>query len=198
MKLHYLATAVLATALASSAFAQTAGPVTAQRDVNQQTRIEQGLKSGSLSTREAARLERDQSEINRLQAKSLKDGKLSPAERARLDAAQDRASKHIAAAKHNDVQGNPQSASSQRMQASVQRNINQEQRIQQGLQSGELTKREAGKLERGQARVTGQEARAGRDGHVGQHEQAGIQRTENRQSKKIYRQKHDAQARPAS
>jgi hypothetical protein len=208
MKTSHIVSAVLLALIASTASAQTAapvvvspaakGPVTAQRDVNQQNRIEEGLKSGSLSTREAALLERDQAEIDRLQAKSLKDGKLTPAERARLDAAQDRSSKRIARAKHNDVQGNPQSASSQRMQANVQRNANQEARIQQGLQSGELTGKEAAKLERGQARVSAQEAQAGRDGKISKKEQAGIQRAEDRQSKKIYRQKHDAQTKPAA
>jgi hypothetical protein len=196
MKIRTLVSSIFLGFLATASFAQTAQS-TVQRDVNQQTRIEQGLQSGSLSTREAARLEREQSEVSRLQARSLKDGKLTPAERARLESAQDRNSRDINAAKHNDVTGNPQSASSQRMQADVQRNINQEKRIGQGLKSGELTKKEAAHLERGQARTTHKEYVAGRDGHVGKHEQARIQRTENRQSKKIYRQKHDAQTRPA-
>jgi len=39
------------------------------------------------------------------------------------------------------------------MQADVQRNINQQQRVEQGVKSGQLTNREAGKLENGQARV---------------------------------------------
>jgi Skp family chaperone for outer membrane proteins len=196
MKIRILVSSIFLGLVATASFAQTAQS-TVQRDVNQQTRIEEGLKSGSLSTREAARLEREQSEVSRLQARSLKDGKLTPTERARLDAAQDRNSRDINAAKHNGVTGNPQSASSQRMQADVQRNINQEKRIGQGLKSGELTKHEAARLERGQARTTHKEYVAGRDGHVGKREHARIQRTENRQSKKIYHQKHDAQTRPA-
>ena len=68
-------------------------------------------------------------------------------------------------------------------------------RIEQGVQSGQLTNREAGKLERGQARVNRAEARAGADGHVGPNEQRRIQKAENRQSKRIYREKHDAQKR---
>ena len=42
---------------AGSVFAAD-GAGTVQRDVNQQTRIEQGLKSGELNTREAAKLEK--------------------------------------------------------------------------------------------------------------------------------------------
>ena len=194
MNHRFLAGSVLALACLG-AFAQTNTATTVQRDVNQQTRIEQGLKSGELSTKEAAKLEGEQARVDRLQARSLKDGKLTPAERARLQAAQNKTSADIAAAKHNDVKGNPDSASSQRMQADVQRNINQDQRIENGVKNGSLTNREVAKLERGQANVSRKEAIAGRDGHVNSLEQGAVQRTENRQSRKIYRQKHDAQVR---
>jgi hypothetical protein len=194
IKLSHLAAAVFSLA-SMAAFAQTNTAETVQRDVNQQTRIEQGLQSGSLNTREAARLEKEQAHVDRLQAKSLKDGKLSAAERARLDAAQDKSSRDIYAAKHNGATGNPESASSQRMQADVQRNINQDKRIQAGVQNGSLNNREVAKLERGQAKVSRKEAVAGRDGHVGAAEQQRVQATENRQSKRIFKQKHDAQVR---
>ena len=89
--------------------------------------------------------------------------------------------------------GNPQSDSSKRMQSDVQRNVNQQQRIEYGVQSGSLTNRETAKLEHGQAKVAKAEANAGRDGHVNANEQARVQGAENHQSKHIYRQKHDAQ-----
>jgi hypothetical protein len=79
------------------------------------------------------------------------------------------------------------------MQADVQRNVNQQQRVEQGVQSGSLTTREAGQLERGQANVDRREARAGADGNVSAKEQQRVQSAENRQSKKIYREKHDRQ-----
>src|SRR3954468_2241187 len=176
----------------AAAFAQ-APAGTVQRDVNQEKRIEQGLQSGALNTREAATLQREESRVDRMQTNALKDGKLSAAEQAKLNAAQNKVSADIYADKHNKVTGNPNSASSKRMQADVQRNVNQQQRIENGVQNGSLTKREVAKLEGGQARVARKEARAGADGHVGAGEQARIQRTENRQSRKIYRQKHDAQ-----
>ena len=78
-------------------------------------------------------------------------------------------------------------------QGTIQRDVNQQQRIEQGLQSGQLTTREAAKLERGQARDSALEARAGADGKVGPREQQRIQRNENRQSRRIYKEKHDAQ-----
>lgn len=183
--------------VAPTAAASTSTPETVQRDVNQDRRIETGLKNGSLTTGEAARLERDQSRIDRLQAKALNDGHLSPAERQQLTAAQNRASHHINAAEGNAAHGNPASASSQRMQADVQRNLNQDKRIEAGIQNGSLTNREVAATERGQASVAHQEFEAGRDGHVGAAEQQRIQHRENNQSRQIHQQKHDGQERPS-
>ncbi len=181
-------------ALASgSAFAQSAGGGFIERNVNQQQRIEQGLQSGQLTTREAARLEREESKVERMESKALGDGKVTPREAQRIDQAQNRVSNDIYREKHDAQTGNPNSPSSQRMQGDVQRNINQQQRIQQGMQNGSLTRREAGRLEGGQARVNRMEARAGADGHVGRFEQQRIQHAENRQSGNIYRQRHDGQ-----
>src|SRR5213075_3305023 len=114
--------------------------------------------------REEARVERDQS-------RAMRDGKLSPAEKARLAREQNNVSRDIYREKHDAQTGNPNSPSSQRMQADVQRNINQQRRIEQGLQSGSLTNREAAKLEAGQARDSRLEARAGADGNVSAGEQ---------------------------
>jgi hypothetical protein len=185
--LGVIATGVLST----SVFAQTVQQ-DQQRDVNQQERIEQGLQSGQLSTHEAGQLERQQQHVDNMESRDLKNGSISPAEQSRLDAAQNRASADIAADKHNGVTGNPNSASSQRMQADVQRNVNQQQRIQNGVNSGALTNRETGSLERGQAHVDGKEANAAANGHVGAGEQRSIQRSENRQSGRVYRKKHNA------
>jgi hypothetical protein len=185
----------LIAAAAAPAFAQTnAAPGFAQRDVRQDQRIEQGLQSGQLTTREAAKLEREQSRVDQMEAHAVRDGRLTPAEKARIDAAQNKAGRDIAREKHDAQTGDPNSASSRRMQADVQRNINQEKRVQQGMASGQLTRREASRLEAGQAHVDRVEARAGRNGHVGAAEQARVQHAENRQSRHIYRQKHDAQA----
>jgi hypothetical protein len=177
--------------LSGTAVAQTAAEKDQQRDVNQQERIEQGLKSGELNTKEAGRLEREQQHIERMEAHDLKDGKISPAEQARLTKAQNAASADIYKQKHDAQTGNPNSASSRRMQADVQRNVNQQQRIQNGMENGSLTNREAGRLEAGQARTDRKIANAAADGHVGAGEQARIQRAENRDSRQIRRKKHN-------
>ena len=174
---------------AFGAAAQTAAASSVARDAHQESRIEHGLQKGSITTREGALLQKDEAHVDRLQAKDLKNGALSPAERAQLDAAQNKTSRDIRTAETNGVNGNPLSASSQRMQADTQRNIDQQKRIAQGVQNESLTNREVGSLERGQAHVDRKEAAAGSDGHVGAREQAGIQRSDNHQSKRIHRDK---------
>ena len=54
--------ASLGLAFSGAIFAQAG---TVQRDVNQQQRIEQGLQSGQLNTREASRLEREEAKVER-------------------------------------------------------------------------------------------------------------------------------------
>lgn len=189
MKRITIAVAVAAL-FSGAAYAQQG---TVQRNVNQQERIEQGLKSGQLTTQEAGRLENEQSRIQRDQSRALRDGTLSPAEKARLDREQNQASRDIHREKNDAQKGDPTSASSQRMQADVQRNVNQQKRIEQGVQSGQLTNKETGRLEKGAAHVEKREARAGRDGHVSAGEQRRVQTAENRESQRIHKQKHDAQ-----
>jgi hypothetical protein len=72
----------------------------------------------------------------------------------------------------------------------------QQKRIKHGVKSGSLTKREAAKLEAGQAKTQRMEAKAKADGTVTAKERAKLQKRENKTSKKIYRQKHDNQTRP--
>lgn len=166
-----------------------------QRDVNQQQRVENGLQSGQLSTKEAAKLEKGEASIERMESKAEANGNLSNAEKQRIQRAQNKESQEIYRDTHNAQTGNPASASSQRMQADVQRNVNQQQRIEQGVQSGQLTNREVGNLEKGQARVDRKEARAGANGHIGANEQRNIQAAENHQSRKIHREKHNERVR---
>jgi hypothetical protein len=195
MKTRLIGLGMAASALfASAAFAQNAVQ-DQQRDVNQQQRIEQGLQSGQLSTKEAGQLERGQQQLDRTEARDLKNGSISPAEQSRLNALQNKESNKIYADKHNAVLGNPNSASSQRLQSDVQRNVNQQQRIANGIHNGSLTNREVGSLERGQAHVDRKEANAAANGHVGAGAQARIQRSENHQSNRIFNKKHNGRVR---
>ena len=195
MNRNLLVTALIATAAFGSSFAASAqanAASTTQRDVKQEQRIENGLQNGSITTRENAELQREEAHVDRLQARDMKDGSLSPAEKAQLTAAQNKTSRDIRQAKTNGINGNPLSASSQRAQADTQRNIDQQQRIANGVKNGSLTNHEAASLERGQAHADRREARAGADGHVGAAEQRAIARADNRQSARIYNKKHNA------
>ena len=176
--------------LAASAFA--AGPRTDQvvdRDVNQQERVEHRLGDGQLTTREAGQIEREEARIDQTEARDLKDGKLSPAEQARINRMQNNVSGDIYRDAHNEATGNPDSKSSERMQADVARNLRQEQRVDQGIDSGSLTNREVGSLEAGQANVDRKEAVAARNGHMSAGEEARVQRSEDHQSRRIHRKK---------
>ena len=73
------------------------------------------------------------------------------------------------------------------------RQAEQERRIQQGVASGQLTGKEAARLEKGQARVQHMEDRAKADGVVTKQERARIEHAQNVESRKIAREKHDKQ-----
>lgn len=73
------------------------------------------------------------------------------------------------------------------------RQENQEDRIDQGVASGELTKREEARLDAQQERIENREERAKADGVVTKRERARLQRSENRASANIAKQKHDRQ-----
>jgi hypothetical protein len=196
MKTALVSRAIISgTLLAAPAFAQNVQD-DQQRNVNQQERVEQGLQSGQLSTKEAGQLERGQQHIDHMEANDMKNGSINAQEQSKLNAAENRQSADIYADKHNGVTGNPNSASSQRMQSDVQRNVNQQQRIANGVSNGSLTNKEAGSLERGQSHVAGKEANAAANGHIGRGEQANIQHAENHQSNRVYNKKHNDRTRP--
>jgi hypothetical protein len=74
-----------------------------------------------------------------------------------------------------------------------QREANQQQRITQGVGSGQLNRRETYRLEKEQAAIDKTEARAKADGTVTHAERRKLTRMQNATSRDIHRQKHDAQ-----
>jgi hypothetical protein len=90
---------VLGSAFAS---AQTTTPRVAKRQLKQQARIEQGVKSGELTAGETKRLELQQAKIRADKRKAKADGVVTPAERAKLAREQNRASRKIYRMKHNE------------------------------------------------------------------------------------------------
>ena len=77
-----------------------------------------------------------------------------------------------------------------------QRQANQDQRIDQGIASGQLNEREANRLNRQQEHVNKIEDRAMSDGVMTKRERARIGAAQNRASHHIAREKYDRQGEP--
>lgn len=76
-----------------------------------------------------------------------------------------------------------------------QRKYNQQARIAQGVRSGQMTPREASRVERQEGRINREEhaMRAADGGHLTAGDRHTLARQQNRESQRIYNQKHDAQ-----
>jgi hypothetical protein len=74
-----------------------------------------------------------------------------------------------------------------------QRKLNQQDRIAQGVKSGQLTAGETGRLERREASISHQEdaMRRADNGHLTQADRAALTKRQNRVSQSIYRDKHN-------
>lgn len=181
----------LAAAQAQTAPAQNAASDT-QRDANQQRRIEQGLKSGQLNTRQASNLEQREANLDRTEQHDMHNGPMTKAENAQIQRMQNRDSAAVYKDKHDAIKGNPDAASSRRLQSDVQRNANQEQRLANGVKAGGITNREDARMQGQQAHTDHLEHVAGdNNGRVGAYEQRRIQHTDNRNSKRIYHSRHN-------
>ncbi|KAF0182949.1 MAG: hypothetical protein FD164_903 [Nitrospirae bacterium] len=74
-----------------------------------------------------------------------------------------------------------------------QRQMNQQKRIDQGVQSGQLTEKEAKKLNKQQDRIEKKEAKMKEDGKLTKKERAKLKKKQDKAGKKIYKEKHDKQ-----
>lgn len=70
-----------------------------------------------------------------------------------------------------------------------QRQETQQQLIEHGVQSGQLTAKEAARLQKGQAKVQKMEDKAMKDGTLTDKERLRIQRAQDKEDRKIYREK---------
>lgn len=102
MNMKHLAAALCVSVLALPALAQTTStPRIDQRQANQQQRIDQGVQSGALTEKEAARMEKGQTHVQNMENKAAADGKVTAKEKARIEHAQDVQSKRIYRQKHD-------------------------------------------------------------------------------------------------
>jgi len=190
-----IAVVIIAGAISVNAQTTTPAPNTNspridQRELNQQQRIGLGVENGSLTARETSRLEKQESAINKQEAKMKSDGKLTAAERARLTREQNGLSRRIYAQKHDaqrQTRVHDEVSARQRMQ---------QDRIGQGIKSGSLTAGEAAKLEHNEARLNREVHHDRIDGGgLSTGEKAKINAQQNAMSKRIYGKKHNGRAR---
>lgn len=101
MSIARSAVVILLVGLTAAASAQTKTPRVDRRERRQEARIQEGVKSGELTKKEAATLEAQQQKIRKDEMKAKADGTLSPAERMKLKREQNRANRRIFRKKHN-------------------------------------------------------------------------------------------------
>jgi len=194
-----LGTVALAQDSSTSSSTQTSGtPASApakpgevaQRKENQQDRIANGVKSGQLTAGETANLESKEAAINgeTRADRAANGGKLTGAEKQQVNQQQNKLSNQIYNDKHNANTahyGNNEVG---------QRRENQQDRIAQGIKSGQLTAGETAKLENQQKGINQQVKadRAANGGKLTQGEKKQVNKEQNGASKNIYNKKHNA------
>jgi hypothetical protein len=165
-------------------------PSIAQRKENQQDRIANGIKSGQLTAGETSKLETKEAAINgeTKADRAANDGKLTPAEKAQINKQQNSVSKQIYQDKHN---ANTAQYGNNKV---GQRRENQQDRIAQGVKSGQLTAGETAKLENQQKGINQQVKadRAANGGKLTAGEKKQVNKEQNAASKNIYNKKHNA------
>jgi len=182
-------TAVLAQSPSSSTQSPS-DPSIAQRKENQQDRIANGIKSGQLTAGETSHLETKEAAINgeTRADRAANGGKLTAAEKTQINNQQNHLSKQIYQDKHN-------TNTAQYSNTKVgQRRENQQDRIAQGVKSGQLTAGETAKLENQQKGINQQVAadRKANGGTLTKGEKAQVNHQQNQASKNIYNKKHNS------
>ncbi|MGD1212036.1 MAG: hypothetical protein ABR973_11840 [Candidatus Acidiferrales bacterium] len=181
-----------------SAFAQQSNTSTtttdpqsiAQRKDNQQDRIAQGVDSGQLTAGETKNLETKEAGLNKEEhtMRSDDNGHLTAADRTKLNNQQNHLSNQIYQDKHN--------ANTAHYGNNVvgQRRENQQDRIAQGIKSGQLTAGETARLERQQQSINHEDAsmRKADGGKLTGADKQALNQRQNNASKNIYNKKHNA------
>src|ERR1700686_3677793 len=183
-----------ATPAAAPTPAAKAKPTVAQRKENQQDRIAQGVKSGQLTAGETANLETKEASINgeTKADRAANGGKLTATEKKQINGQQNQVSKQIYNHKHN---ANTAHYGNNKV---GQRRENQQDRIAQGIKSGQLTAGETAKLENQQKGINQQVAadRKANGGTLTTAEKKQVNKEQNAASKNIYHKKHNAKTQP--
>ncbi len=160
------------------------------RKTDQQDRISNGVADGQLTPGETKNLETKEAGINQEERnmRSQDDGHLTAADRSKINNQQNHVSNQIYNDKHNaatDHFGNGEVGQRQKMQ---------QQRIAQGMKSGQLTAGESARLERQQQGINREKAgmREANGGKLSAGDKTQLNRQQNKASGNIYAKKHNA------
>jgi hypothetical protein len=189
---RFILTAAVVGLMLPAAVAQTnsTAPTINQRKENQQDRIANGIQDGQLTAGETKHLEKKETELNQEERdmRKLDNGHLTTADRATLNQQQNKLSSDIYKDKHNARVQNvdPKSEVGQRERL-------QQERIAQGVKSGQLTSGETARLEGRESRINREvhNDRAANGGTLTSAERRQVNRQEDRTSRAIYRKKHN-------
>ena len=158
-------------------------------------RIRHGIKSGALTQEEAAGLIATQKEIHGMKVEAKSDGKVTKDERIEIHKAVRDQSKAIYREKHDEEGKQLPKPDPKKTPGVTTRQHIQKDRIGQGIKSGEVTKGEAKMLIGGQKKIRAMKRDMKSDGKVTVKERKILHKTQNNQSKKIYRAKHNTRTR---
>ena len=151
---------------------------------NQQKRINQGIKSGELTRKEAAMLQDNLDWIKNKYTRMKSDNVLTKDEQKRLDSMFDQNGEMIRNKKHNPAK--------RLYDADIEKRIdNQRKRIDQGIASRELTRNEANIVKDNLNEIGKRYSRMRKDDVLTMKEIEKLDRMLDENSKMIYREKHN-------
>jgi hypothetical protein len=177
----------------ASASTSTSKPTVGQRKTDQQGRIANGVQSGQLTAGETKNLETKEQGLNKEEnnMRSQDDGHLTSADRTKLNRQQNNLSRNIYNDKHN-------ANTAHYGKGEVgQRKENQQDRIANGIRSGQLTARESKNLENKEQGIN-RETRGMRQANGGKLTRAdrrAVNQQQNKASRQIYNKKHNGRRR---
>jgi len=200
MKRTLITLAVAAFVASGPLFAQQSQPQTQptntvnDRRENQQDRIANGVQSGQLTAGETKNIEGREANLNREihDDRAADGGKLTPQERRQVNRQQNNLSRSIYNDKHN-----ANTAHYGNNEVGARRQLQQD-RIANGIRSGQMTAGEAARTENREQGIN-QEIHADRQANGGRltgQERAQINHQQNGASRQIYRQKHNGRVQP--
>jgi hypothetical protein len=157
------------------------------REANQDQRIANGERTGQMTSGEAARADKTQSNIDQQvhNDRVANGGKLTGAERQQINGEQNAASRQIYNEKHNGNTIQPNEVNN--------REANQQQRTANGLRSGQMTSGEAARTNANQAALDQQvhNERVANGGKLTPQQKQQANKQENKNSRQIYNEKHN-------